>query len=148
LLKDIRSAPPLRPKEIVYFKILRPKGAIPMLPECLEELRFSVKGADDDGLDATGEGECGTAAQASKAASEIEKRIVGMNSIGVRLITRGLLNDVTVGSEGSRVKIHLPIERGQLESLMALLAGRLGVDWQPPSMRRPTAPSSPSTATP
>ena len=63
--------------------------------------------------------------------------------MGVRILTRGVLNDVSITAEGSKVKLRMPIDRGQLEALHALAAGYLGVPLPPPEGMPPAAAPRP-----
>ena len=66
-------------------------------------------------------------AAAIQAAEDVKKLIRQQNSLGVRMLTNGLLNGFDVDVDGSIVRGRLPASKEQLETLLGLVASQLGV---------------------
>lgn len=127
ILSRARVEPSFRPKEVFFLRLLRPHGAVPVIPECIRELMFSLRRTGDDGLELLGDGDCELRDSAERAARELNDQLVRQNSLAVRLITRGLFNAVMVRVDGTWLRVRVPMARDQLESILALVAGRLGI---------------------
>ena len=54
---------------------------------------------------------------AELAAREIRKLVAQSNSLAVKIVTRGLLDDLEVISDGSKVRAHGPVSQQQLEAV-------------------------------
>ncbi len=67
------------------------------------------------------------AAAAIQAAEDMKKLIRQQNSLGVRMLTNGLLNGFDVAVDGSTVRGRLPASKEQLQTLLGLVASQLGV---------------------
>jgi hypothetical protein len=67
-----------------------------------------------------------------------------MNSFAVKLLTHGLLDDLDVTADGTKVKMHLVASREQLEALYDLIAAELGVNEPPSGSAAPVTPPAPS----
>ncbi len=132
--------PPTGPNEAVRVMVKNPSHPMPFLPTSLTELRFWATPREGGGADAFVEADAPDARAASSAAKQIRQLLQQENSIGVRIVTRGLLNDFDVTSEGPMVKGHLPVSQEQLEALYDLVAAFLGVPAAPGS----AAPGAPS----
>ncbi len=136
--------PRLTPGEAVSFRAHDPHGSITEIPAEVSELRIRVVLAANDGVDVLLEGDCADNAAATKAAGELEDWLRRTNALGVKLVTRGVLNHAEVRADESRVKIHVPVTREQLDALYSLAAGFLGVTVAPPpassGAARPSAP--------
>ncbi|MGO8991870.1 MAG: hypothetical protein ACLQVI_00980 [Polyangiaceae bacterium] len=119
---------PTGPKEAVRVMVKNPSHPMPFLPTSLTELRFWAVPHDGGGADAYVEADSRDAEAAEVAARQIRQLVQQQNSIGVKIVTRGLLNDFEVTSEGAMVKGHLQVSQEQLEALYDLVAAFLGVD--------------------
>jgi hypothetical protein len=53
------------------------------------------------------------------------------SSIGVRIATRGLLNNAKVVAEGNKVKLDLLVTQDQLEAFLQLTAAAVGAQVTP-----------------
>ena len=142
---DLRT--PTGPKEAVRVMVKNPSHPMPFLPTTLTELRFWAAPREGGGADAYVEADARDADSADLAAREIRQLVQQQNSIGVRLVTRGLLNDFEVRSDGAMVKGHLLVSQEQLEALYDLVASFLGVDTEgtapPPKGTGAPSPSHP-----
>src|SRR4029077_9993466 len=113
---------PTGPNEAVRVMVKNPSHAMPFRPPSVPELRFWAVPKDGGGADAFVEADAPDAQGAAVAARQIRQLIQQENAIGVRLVTRGLLNDFDVSSEGAVVKGHLPVSQEQLEAAYDLVA--------------------------
>jgi hypothetical protein len=137
---------PTGPNEAVRVKVKNPSHPMPFLPTSLTELRFWVVPREAGGADAYVEADAPDARAASLAAKQIRSFVQDENSIGVRLVTRGLLNGLQVTSDDAMVKAHAPVSQEQIEAVYDLVAAFLGVDVSPPVPS--TVPSSRGSASP
>lgn len=133
----------LGPDEAVRVMVKNPSHPMPFLPASLTELRLWVVPRADGGADANVECDAPDPASAEVAEKQIRRFLNQTNSIGVRIMTRGILNDVEVTTEGATVKAHAQASQDQLEAIYDLVAGFLGVTTPPPPSTTPSpAPSS------
>ncbi len=56
----------------------------------------------------------------------IAELIKQKNGFGVRIATAGLLNNVDIAVDGSKVKMHVRANQQQIESVVTLAASQLG----------------------
>jgi len=128
---------PKRPAEALRLTLLHPHGPMPAIPESVTELRlWIVPRNSDGGADVYAEGDTASA-EASESAVDVLREVVReQNSFAVRLITRGLLDGLTLTADGATLRMHVPAARDQLEVILAFAAGRLGVDLVPPDAGR------------
>ncbi len=127
-------SPHIRPGEALRLTLKNPSHPMPFLPTSLSELRlWIVPRASDGGADVFAEADAPTADEASKASDQVKRLLRDQNSIGVRIVTQGLLNNVEIGPDGSVVKLHLSASREQLEAVLGLVAAQLGVTMPPPA---------------
>lgn len=97
----------------------------------LKQLRlWIVPRAADGGADVFVEGDCTDDAAAVEVADQLTEIIKRQNTIAVRLATRGLLNNVKVDAEGTRIKTQITVSRDQLEALLQTIAAVLNVQVQ------------------
>jgi hypothetical protein len=121
-----------RPAEAMRLTLVHPHGPMPGIPESVTEIRlWIVPRNDDGGADIYGEGVTANASACQSAASDLARLIQDQNSIGVQLLTHGLLNHVEVQPDGSTVRLHLTMTRDQIEIILAFIGGRLGVPMEP-----------------
>jgi hypothetical protein len=130
----------VRPGEAVYLKLVNPHHPMPELPEAVTEMRLRVVPRDDDGADVYIEGDTKDEPAASDSAAIVRQVIKRHDDPITSLITHGLLDHVDVGTEGPLVKVHLVATRDHIETLVALVAGFLGVE-PPASSASPGAPT-------
>jgi stage V sporulation protein SpoVS len=65
------------------------------------------------------------------AAGALARLIDDQNSIGVQILTHGLLNHVEIEMDRATVRLHLAMTRDQIDIVLAFVGGRLGVDMTP-----------------
>ena len=119
--------PRLRVGEAMSIRALRPGGSISVIPQSISELRvWVVPRLDDGGADVYGEGDCADAASAAEAAEILNRELSRRNSIAVRILSAGLLNTVEITSDATRVKLHAPASKEQIEAVWGLVAQQLG----------------------
>jgi hypothetical protein len=122
----------LRPGEAVRFTVANASHALPwQLPPTLGELRMWVVPRPDAGADAWAEIDAPDDATADAAAHRLKDVAREQNSLAVKLVTRGVLDDFDATSEGKLVKVHLPASEDQLAALYDLIAAYLGVNTPP-----------------
>ncbi len=141
-LAGSRVKAPVLPGEAVYLRLLTPHRPFPELPDSISELRLRVSPAADDGADVYLEGDTSDPGAAAQAADVVARIVRRHNDVFTSLLTHGLLDQVTVTSEGNLVKLHLRATRDQIETLVALVGSLLGL---PPPGQAPT-PSSAGTS--
>lgn len=128
--------PRVRPGEAVRLTVKDPwrQISIPALkiPNALKELRLWVVPRADGGADVHVEGDCTDPAAAVEVADALTDLLKRQNAVGVRIVTRGLLNGAKFDADGDKVKMTLPASAEQLEALLQLTAGALGVAVPPP----------------
>lgn len=130
-LRKARVGIHLRPQEIAYFKAFQPHGSVAQVPEAIQELRLSLFHGANRSVEIRGEADCPDGASAEGAARELKDFLQRANSLGVRIVTRGILDHVEVRAEGTRVVLFAPVTLEQIEALFATAAGYLGLP--PPS---------------
>ncbi len=136
VLQKAPVKPRVRPGEALRLTVKDPwkQVAIPglKLPNSLKELRLWIIPRADGGADVFVEGDCTDAAAAVDVADALTDLLKRQNAVGVRIVTRGLLNNAKVDAEGDKIKMKLPASPEQLEALLQLTAGALGVSVPPP----------------
>jgi hypothetical protein len=135
---------PTGPNEAVRVMVKNPSHPMPFLPTSLTELRFWVAPREGGGAEAYVEADAPDPKAAELAARQIRQFVQEENSIGVRIVTRGILNGFEVTSEQKTVKAHAPVSQEQIEAIYDLVSAYLGVDT---TEGAPGAPS-PSTKSP
>ena len=131
-----------RPGEAMRLTLQTPHRPMPFIPQSISEMRLWVVPRADGGAEVYGEGDTPDPASASSAAEALRKVVRAQNSIAVRLITQNLLGTVDIIDQGSMVRLHGPVTREQLDALLGLVAGQLGVSL-PTDPVRPPPPTSP-----
>jgi hypothetical protein len=133
----------VRPGEALSVRALRPGGSINLIPQDISEMRmWIVPRASDGGGDLYAEGDCPTDAAATMDAELIKTTIQQKNVFVVRFATAGFFNHVDVTAVGPQVHLHISATQDQIEALMALAAGKVGVTLPPPSQH--TTPTQPA----
>lgn len=136
LAKRATINPKVRPGEAMRLTVKDPwkQISIPGLKfsNSLKELRlWIVPRASDGGADVHVEGDCTDEAAAADVADALTDLIKRQNAMGVRIVTRGLLNNAKVTADGTHVRSHLSASQEQLEALLQGVAAVLGVQVQP-----------------
>jgi hypothetical protein len=140
MLKGAKVSAHVRPGEAVRLTLQNPSRPMPFLPTSISELRlWVIPRAADGGADVFAEGDCPDSAAAILASEDFRRFVTRQNSIGVRIVTQGLLNNVEISPDGSLVRLHLSVSFEQLETILGLVAGQLGVA-APAGSSPPTPP--------
>lgn len=135
--------PRFRKGEALSVEALDPGANVNVFPRSISKLRMWVLPRDSDsGGDLYVEGDCPNPAAASAAAAELKQTVRQKNSIMVRVVTNGLLDSFDTSSDGPMVKGHLSASKEQIESILALVGGFLGV----PPAGSGAPPAAPSTS--
>ncbi len=130
--------------EAFSVRALRPGGSTNAIPPDITEMRmWIVPRASDGGGDLYAEGDCPSDAAAQTDAEAIKNLIQQKNSIGVRLLTAGFFNKVEVTASQSQVHLHINGTQAQIEALLHIAAGLVGVTL--PSATTTQAPPASST---
>ncbi|MGH7283851.1 MAG: hypothetical protein ACRELY_20185 [Polyangiaceae bacterium] len=132
LTKGGKLSPHIPPNEAMRLTLANPSHPMPwLLTTSMSELRlWIIPRAADSGADVYAEGDCADASGAQENAAKAAKYIQDQNSLGVRMITNGLLNNVDIHVDGTTVKGHLSASHEQLQNILGLVAGQLGVALQ------------------
>lgn len=140
--------PRFRPGEALSVRALDPGGSVSIIPKQISELRMWIVPRNaDGGGDLYIEGDCPDAASAAAAAAEAKKTVQGFNSLMVRLVTNGLLDGFVPTSDGAVMKAHVSASKEQIEAMINLIGGYLGVP--PPATSTAPAPGpAPSDSAP
>jgi hypothetical protein len=147
--KQVPKGPPA--KEAMRLVVKNPANQIAIrglkFDGKLTEIRLWIvpqlpgDGGADGGADVYAEGDCTDEATANDSADKLTELLKNQNSIGVRIATRGLLNNAKVVADGTKIKLHVAASQEQLEAILQLVAASLNVTLAPP----PGAPISPPT---
>jgi hypothetical protein len=120
--------PHVRAGEAFSLRALRPGGSINVIPQDISELRmWIVPRASDGGGDLYAEGDCPNDAAAQANAEALKTLIRQKNSFGVRLLTAGFLNNVDVTASNSQVHLHINGTQAQIEALLHIAGGMVGI---------------------
>jgi hypothetical protein len=117
----------IRPGEAVYVRVVDPHHPMPEIPATITEMRLRVLPRSDAGADVFLDGDTQDAASASQAADDVKKILKRHNDWLTSSLTHGLLDHAEVSVEGSVVRVHVSASREQIETLVALVGGFLGV---------------------
>lgn len=98
----------------------------------LKELRLWVVPKPDGSADVFVEGDCTDEAAAADVADALTDLVKKQNAMGVRIVTRGLLNNAKFTADGTRVKSQLNASQEQLEALLQGVGAVMGVQVAPP----------------
>jgi hypothetical protein len=114
--------PQAEASEAVRFDVIHPQDALRLLPAGIRRVRGRILALGGGDADASAEGDCDDPQAASNAAAALRDAVAGQYSALIRMLTHGLLDGLTVASDGPRVKIHLHATRDQLDTVFSLLA--------------------------
>jgi hypothetical protein len=140
-LAGSKVSPHIRPGEAMRLTLKNPHRPMPFLPESISELRLWIIPRPDGSAEVFAEGDTPDGVEAAKAAEAVKKLVRDQNSIGVRIVTQGLLNNVEVTPDGKMVRGKLTASREQLEAILSLVAAQLGTSL--PQSPAPPAPPAP-----
>ena len=130
--------------DAVYWRFLGPHRLLRDVPESITEMRLRVVARANGGADIFAEGDTADPATASAAAEDFARFVRRRNDFLTSLVTHGLLGGAEITSEGRVVKAHVPATRDQVQAIVDLVAGLLGVD--SPQETPPRAPGTVSSA--
>ncbi|AKV04833.1 hypothetical protein AKJ09_11496 [Labilithrix luteola] len=118
----------------VFFK--EPWRATSILPKSLSDALVVVRPASDDGLDVSAEATCPDEAACKEIAEGLRQRAARMNSLMVRVATRGLLIPLTVEgkpggegirAEGTKLRASVHAAPDQVQSILNFVRAALGL---------------------
>lgn len=136
LSKRATINPRVRPGEAMRLTVKDPwkQISIPGLKfsNSLKELRLWIVPRADGSADVFVEGDCTDEEAAVDVADALTDLIKRQNVIGVKIVTRGLLNNAKVTADGTHIKSQLNASQEQLEALLQGMSAVLGVQVQPP----------------
>ncbi len=125
------------PNEAMRLVVRNPSKQIAIrglkFQDALTELRLWIIPRADGGADVYADGDCTDEAAAQDSADALNDLIKQQNSIGVRIATRGLLNNANVVAEGKQIKLHVQATQEQLEAVLNAAAALMGANIPPPS---------------
>lgn len=101
--------------------------------QSMTELRLWIVPRADGGAHVHVEGDCVDAEAALDSAERLTELLKRQNSIGVRIATRGLLNNAAVVASGSKITLHIAASQEQLEAVLQLVAAAVGARVAPPA---------------
>lgn len=135
LAKRATINPRVRPGEALRLTVKDPWKQISIkglkINESVKEIRlWIIPRPRDGGADVWVEGDCTDEAAAIDAADALTDVLKRQNSMGVRIATRGLLNNAKVEADGTHIKSHLSVSQEQLEALLQGVGAVLGVNVQ------------------
>jgi hypothetical protein len=125
-------APALRPHEALRADLPHPHDSLPALPAPILRLKANVLMLPNGDAEATADGECANAGEAQRAASSVREMIARQNNPIVQMLTRGILDGLSVSVHADTVNMHIHASRDQLEALLALASASISVDMAPP----------------
>jgi hypothetical protein len=141
--------PHVRAGEAFSLRAMRPGGSINVIPADISEMRmWIVPRASDGGGDLYAEGDCPSDAAAQTDAEALKTLIQQKNSFGVRLLTAGFLNKVDITASSSMVHLHINGTQAQIEALLHIAGGMVGVtlgSGAPPSTATASTPATSSS---
>lgn len=128
-------SPRVRPGEAVHLTVKDPwkQISIPGLKfsNSLKELELWVVPKPDGSADVFVDGACTDEAAAADVADALTDLVKKQNAMGVRIVTRGLLNNAKFTADGTHVKSQLNASPEQLEALLQGVAAVMGVQVAP-----------------
>jgi hypothetical protein len=127
ILSKAPIAAKVRPGEAMRLVLKSPSRPFPFLPSTMRELRLWIVPHDDGSADVLAEGDTGSADEAEQAAKDIKKVIRDQNSIGVQLVSKGLLNRAEAWGDGPTVRVKIPASEEQIQAIVDFVSAYFGV---------------------
>jgi hypothetical protein len=122
LARDRLHPPTTDAFEALRADVPHPHDALPLVPAAIERLRAHIVVRANGDADGTADGACDNEPDASRAAAALRDAIARQNSAVVHFVTHGLLDGISVATEGSHVTLHLYATRDQLEATVTVIA--------------------------
>jgi hypothetical protein len=122
----------LRPGELARVHVKSPSKPFPWIPATVTEARMWIASLGEDGFLIRLEGDTASPEEAEAVVPVIRSVIARENSLGVRLVTLGLLDAAKVDARGTHVQAEVRATREQAEAIMGFLGGVVGVAWPAP----------------
>ena len=138
--KTYKTQTPRTPnaREAMHLLVRRPHQQIAIrglkFREQLKTIDLWIEPRPDGGADLHALGKCTDEQCAIDTTDQMNDIIKQQNSsIGVRIATRGLLNNAKFVTEGTNVKLDLVVTQDQLEAFLQLAAAAVGAQVTPPA---------------
>jgi hypothetical protein len=131
VLEKVTVPAAVRPGEMMRAALERPWMTFPMLPRSIKSARIWMLPEPNGGARVFAEGDCEGIEEAAVAARALGESIQRANSLVVRLVTRGLLNDVQVKSDGRIVRMSIDASPEQMDALFNAWSLRAGMTSDP-----------------
>jgi hypothetical protein len=137
----------LHPGDALFWRFAHPHLMLRELPDAITEMRLRIVPRADGSADILAEGDVPDAESAVSAAADVARFARRRNDMLTSLVTHGLFDGVEVRADGKLVKAHLTASLDQIEAVLALVSGLLGVNEAPAGsasspLRPPGAPSA------
>lgn len=122
--------------ELARVFVKDPSRTTSVLPKALADALVVVRPANDGGLDLSGEATCPDETACKEIAQGLRDRAARMNSLMVRVATRGLLGALTVEgkpggegirAEGTKVRASVHAAPDQVQSILNFVRAALGL---------------------
>lgn len=127
ILSKARIGIKVQPGEAMRLTLRNPSRPMPFLSPNIREMRLWIVPRADGGADVHAEGDVPDSAEAEKVAKEIKKLVREQNSLGVQMITQGILNRTEVSADGAVVRLHVPATEAQIQAILDFVMAYLGV---------------------
>lgn len=141
VLKRAPVQPKVRPGEAMRLIVKDPYRQISIrdlkFPTSLSEIRLWIVPDKEGNAMVYGEGDCADDAAAIDVKNVVATTLSRINNPLVQIATRGMLNDVKIQTNGSRVELSMTATNEQIEVLLQLVAAKLGVELPPPGPSNP-----------
>ncbi len=150
--REYAASPPvaLAPGVAVALFADEPRARFPgVLPEVsrLGRLDLTLTTRADGSAELSGVGEAGDEAQAREIALALTRRAEeAASSFMVRIVTRGLLDGLSIKARGPRIELRLPATGPQVDSVLSFVAASLGVRLDRAAASSPPSGSFPEDA--
>jgi hypothetical protein len=119
--------PGVKPGELARIFVAEPAKLARFLPAEVVRANVVVKAAADGGLDLGAEADCPDAKVCKATATELEELVKRSNSMMVRIILKGLLSNLVVRADGTKLKATLHAEPGQVDAVLNITRVQLGL---------------------
>jgi len=119
--------PSVKPGELARIFVAEPARLARFLPVEIVRGHVVVKAATDGGLDLSAEADCPDVATCKKTALEVDALAKRQNSLMVRIVLKGLLTNLVVRADGTKLKATLHAEPGQVDAVLNITRVQLGL---------------------